>query len=274
MKLSVSNISLPPLKHKAYLGKIRDLGVESIEIAPSRRWKNTWHGLKAKDVQNYRQEIEGAGLTVCGLHSLFFDQPDLSIFGNQKTRERTRSFLIHLSQICRDLGGRTLIFGSPSARNRDQISEIEAFNIAAEFLTELCLKIKPHETVLCMESLPKADTNFLNSVLENLRLLEVVDNNALGLHLDLRAMVSNNEVNNHLISKIVPLLCHVHINSSNLGVFQLEDRLNCKQLLDLLHANFYTGMVSLEQRMVRSDNIIKPIKKSISFIKEIISKHG
>ena len=90
MKLSVSNISLPPLKHKAYLGEIRDLGVESIEIAPSRRWKNTWHGLKAKDVQNYRQEIEGAGLTVCGLHSLFFDQPDLSIFGNQKTRERTR----------------------------------------------------------------------------------------------------------------------------------------------------------------------------------------
>lgn len=273
MKLSVSNISLPPLKHKKYFSKIRDLGVESIEIAPSRKWENTWHGLKAREVHIYRQEIEEAGLKVCGLHSLFFDQPKLSIFGNQKIREQTQSFIIHLSEVCRDLGGKTLIFGSPSARRRNSFSKIDAFKIATEFLNELCHRITPHGTILCMETLPETDTDFLNTVKENLHLLTTLNNNSLGLHLDLRSMVANNELKDHLISKIASILCHVHLNASDLGMFQTQDKLNCKQFLDLLHAHSYSGVISLEQKMTKNGNIIKSIERSISMIKEIISNH-
>ena len=55
------------------------------------------------DVQTYRRLVEDAGLQVAGLHSLFYDQPDLGLFKDSDTRIATLDFLRHLSEVCRDL---------------------------------------------------------------------------------------------------------------------------------------------------------------------------
>ena len=77
MKLASSNIALTTYDHIAQLKPLADMGISGIEIAPSRVWRDTWKGLKASDVSAYRRAIETAGLDVVGLHSLFYDQPDL-----------------------------------------------------------------------------------------------------------------------------------------------------------------------------------------------------
>ena len=107
---AISNIALPAYDHAAELGRLRDLGMEGLEVAPSRVWRDTWHGLTAADVSAYRHAVETAGLRVVGLHSLFFDQPDLGLFKAPEIRRQSLDFLEHLSAVCRDLGGRTLIY--------------------------------------------------------------------------------------------------------------------------------------------------------------------
>src|SRR4051812_18082931 len=119
MRLSISNIALTAFDHLAELSALPALGLSGLEVAPSRVWQDTWHGLKAADVAAYRRNVESAGLRVVGLHSLFWDQRELGLFRDQDTRGRTIDFLAHLSGVCRDLGGRTLIYGSAWARNRN-----------------------------------------------------------------------------------------------------------------------------------------------------------
>ena len=58
MKFAVSNIALPPYSHFKELVKLGKMGLQGIEVAPSRVWKETWKGLSAKMVTQYRADVE------------------------------------------------------------------------------------------------------------------------------------------------------------------------------------------------------------------------
>ena len=60
MRFAVSNIGLPAYDHTSLLGAVRNLGLEGVEVAPSRVWRDTWHGLSGSDVRAYRKAIEDA----------------------------------------------------------------------------------------------------------------------------------------------------------------------------------------------------------------------
>ena len=85
MKLTASNIALSPYKHAEELKSLPNMGLFGLEVAPSRVWKDTWKGLSPKSVEKYRNEVEKAGLSIVGLHSLFYDKPELDILGTQET---------------------------------------------------------------------------------------------------------------------------------------------------------------------------------------------
>ena len=73
------------------------MGFLGLEVAPSRVWKNTWQGLSPKSVERFRIEVENAGLSIVGLHSLFYDKPELGLFRDTETRRLTLDFMVHLS---------------------------------------------------------------------------------------------------------------------------------------------------------------------------------
>ena len=60
--------------------------------------------------------MEAAELEAVGLHSLFFDRPELGLFKDPELRAGSLEFLTHLSAVCRDLGGKTLIWGGGRKR--------------------------------------------------------------------------------------------------------------------------------------------------------------
>ena len=98
-------------------------------------------------------QVENSGLKVIGIHSLFFDQPHLGLFRGPDIRKNTIKFLIHLSNICADLGGKFLVFGSPQARKRDSLSINSADLEAISFFSELSNHIEKHGTYVVIESL-------------------------------------------------------------------------------------------------------------------------
>ena len=259
---AISNIALPAYDHAAELGRLRDLGMEGLEVAPSRVWRDTWHGLTAADVSAYRHAVETAGLKVVGLHSLFFDQPGLGLFKAPEIRRQSLDFLEHLSAVCRDLGGRTLIYGSAPARRRGDLPLEDAYAEAIGFFGDLTRRIDGHGTCFCFEPLGPDEADFINSALDALMVVEAVDNPALRIQLDAKALVANGEAEAATFRAVAPLLVHFHANDPGLAVLGSTGEVDHGAMGRMLGEIGYDGAVSIEQRMVNGDDPLADVARS------------
>jgi sugar phosphate isomerase/epimerase len=266
MKFAISNIALPAYDHANILFYLQEMGLEGIEIAPSRRWYDWWHGLDYGAVEAYRREIEAAGLKTVGLHSLFWNMPDLGLFKNAEYRAKTLDYMEHLSRICRDLGGYTLVYGG--GRKRGRVSSDDAKQETIEFLGELCTRIESHETCYCFEPLGPNDTDFINSALEALEINRVLNHPAFKVQLDAKALVANNEFNIELFESVADQLVHVHANEPDLGVLGSSGDVDHQAMGEMLRHVNYNGYVSIEQRMLNEIDPLPDIAKSAALLTE------
>jgi Sugar phosphate isomerases/epimerases len=199
MDLSVSNIALPEYHHSNELSKLKELGIGGIEVAPSRVWRDTWSGLKVQQVESYRQLLKDRDLEVVGLHSLLYDHKNLGLFGDKVNRNMTIDFLVHLSTVCRDLGGKTLVYGG--GRWRLGLTEEEAFSKTLEFFSDLIPRIESHKTTFCFEPLAPAHSDFINSVNDSIKLVEEIQHPSLRVQLDIGALVQKGELDLNYFSE-------------------------------------------------------------------------
>jgi len=266
MKLAVTNIALTPFDHAEELAKLPALGIEAVEVAPSRAWRDTWKGLRAQDVARYRKTVEDAGLGVVGLHSLFFDQPRLGLFKAPTERAETLDFMEHLSKVCRDLGGRTLIYGG--GRKRGSWSEAAARAETMQFLGELLPRIDGHGTCLCFEPLGPKDTDFINSALDSLALVEKAASPALKVQLDAKALVENEEATLETFEAVRPVLVHFHANQPGLGPLADGGPVDHAAMGDMLRQIGYDGTVTIEQRMTDAADPLAAVAGAAAVLKE------
>lgn len=266
MKFSVSNIALPSYSHFDELVQLGTMGLQGIEVAPSRVWKKTWKGLSAKMVTQYRADVERAGLRIIGLHSLFYDQPNLGLFCSEEYMPETLDFMVHLSSVCRDLGGKQLIYGG--GRNRGNISKYEAFQRTIDFCATLCNRIQTHGTSYCFEPLSPRKSDFINTVEESVTIVETLNNRAFQVQIDAEALAENNEISEKTFLIAQPYLIHVHANEPNFGILGSSGLIDHKAIGGYLRGINYNGFVSIEQKMFNQTDPVSGIATSISFLKE------
>jgi sugar phosphate isomerase/epimerase len=223
-------------------------------------WRDTWQGLTTLEVSDYRRRIESAGLGVVGLHSLFYDQPRLGLFKGKAERVQSLDFLEHLSKVCRDLGGYTLIYGG--GRRRGDLPATEARAEAVDFFGELSARIKDHGTCFCFEPLGPNDSDFINSALESLDIVNEVASPALRVQLDAKALVDNDEVNIETFQAVRPVLVHFHANEPGLGVLGSSAKVDHAALGAMLREIGYEGYVSIEQRMLNATDPLLDVEAS------------
>jgi sugar phosphate isomerase/epimerase len=264
VKFAVSNIALPAYNHRIELSQLASLGLSGLEVAPSRIWQETWLGLSASEVSGYRREVEQAGLSVVGLHSLLFDQPELGLFQDTRTTKRTLDFFTHLSGVCRDLGGKTLIWGG--GRHRGDVPENDAYDEAISFMGELTHRIESHGTCFCFEPLGPADSDFINSVYDSIKIVEAVNHPALKVQLDAKALAENGEVKEAVFCDAAPYITHFHANEPGLGVIGSTGKVPHDQIASFLYKINYSGFVSIEQRMLDAGRALKDIEASYLFL--------
>jgi sugar phosphate isomerase/epimerase len=266
MKFAASNIALPAYDHTRELGQLRQMGLEGIEVAPSRVWRDTWHGLTASDIDTYRRDVEAAGLKVVGLHSLFFDHSELGLFCDKDLRDQTLEYMVHLSALCRDLGGKTLIYGG--GRSRGDIPEEEAYNRTIDFCGMLCERIEAHGTCYCFEPLGPKKMDFINTVDDSLRIVRAIDRSALRLQLDAEGLSDNNEISESTFLAAKPYLVHVHANEPGFGVLGSSGNVDHAAIGAHLRAIDYDGYVSIEQKMIGENAPIEALSESIKILQE------
>lgn len=266
MPFAISNIALPAFDHLRDLAALPALGFSGLEVAPSRVWRDGWDAARA---EAYRRAVEAAGLRVVGLHSLFFDHPELGLFKPPELRARTLEFMVDLSALCRDLGGTTLIYGG--GRRRGDLPADAAQTETRRFLSELLPRIENHGTKLCFEPLGPKDSDFLNSAAECLALVDEIGHPSLGLQLDAKALVENAETGVVTFAAVRGRLDHFHANDPGLmppgSTGAVDHALLGRRLGDI----GYDGWISVEQRLLSEADPLADVARGAAVLQRCYS---
>ncbi len=248
-----------------------ECGYTGIEIAPFTMASDAKE-ITPQQRTEVRRLADAAGLEVVGLHWLLakttgyhLTHPDPAVRG------RTAEYLRELAQLCRDLGGSRMIFGSPLQRNViEGVSYEQAMQYAAAVVTECLPTLEDTGVTLCMEPLGPVEGNFLNTAADTARLIENIGHPQCRLILDCKAMSSEAVPIPELIRRHIGILAHFHANDPNkLGPGFGE--LDFEPIFAALGEVDYRGWVSVEV-FDYSPGIERLAQDSINYMRETLAK--
>jgi len=197
---------------------VRKLGYHGLEIAPFTLAASATEVTPAKRRQT-RQAIEDEGLECVGLHWLFAGPAGLHMTTpDEKTWTHTRDYLSALLDLCRDLGGSVLVLGSPKQRSVIEGQTYSgAWQRAADLLGSVLDKARDLGLTICLEPLSSAETNFVNTVAEGMKMVRQLNHPSLKIHLDVKAMCSEGRPVPDVIRSLqADEIGHFHVNDANL----------------------------------------------------------
>lgn len=198
--------------------KVKQLGYDGLELAPFTLAPSAYD-LSERDLAEIRGVVENHGLEVVGLHWLFTGQENMHTTSpDEKLWRNASDYLARLVEMCSHLGGDVLVIGSPKHRSfpPDQAPN-DAWNRARDLYISVLDKAEDCGVDLCLEPLAPAETNFVNTVEEGLRMVREINHSNFKIHLDMKAMSYEDEAIKTIIRKVpIAKLGHVHVNDPNL----------------------------------------------------------
>ncbi|MFM7243785.1 MAG: sugar phosphate isomerase/epimerase family protein [Planctomycetaceae bacterium] len=162
--------------------------------------------------------IAQAGLDCVGLHWLLAKTEGFHVaHPDADVRGRTVDYLAELARLCHDLGGRVLVFGSPKQRSLlPGVTPHEALDHIHEVFSRLVPVLETTDTVVALEPLSPVETDVLTTAAETCRLIDRIGSPHVRLHLDVKAMASEETPIPEIIVASAPHLEHFHANDVNL----------------------------------------------------------
>lgn len=229
----------------------RELGYTGVEIAPFTLIPGA-ETVDARDVSSERkaevkQLAADLGLEVVGLHWLlaktegfYLTSPDAAV------RQSTTEYFKGLAQLCADLGGKVMVLGSPHQRNLlPGVSYDEAEKYAAEILQAVMPTCADLGVTIALEPLGPAEGDFMLTAESGIQLAKLVDSPHCQLHLDVKAMSSEDKPIADIIRDSRDWTAHFHANDPNLlgpGMGDVE----FAPIFAALQETSYDGWVSVE----------------------------
>ena len=194
----------------------REVGYDGLELAPftlAPRITDLDGGQRAQ----LRQQAADAGIAIVGLHWLLAGTEGLHLTApDEAVRTRTADYIVALGEATRDLGGDLMVFGSPKQRSlMPGVTWEQGFDYAVETFRRAIHKVADAGVTICMEPLGPAETDFINTCEEGLRLVDAVGHPNFVLHLDVKAMSTEGRPITDLIRGYVPHTGHFHANDPN-----------------------------------------------------------
>lgn len=247
MKLAICNETFQDWPFDKAFQYARDLGYTGIEIAPF-TMNNNAYDISPDERAKVRSQVEAAGLEMIGLHWLLaFTEGYYLTSPDETVRKKTAEYLSELARLCRDLGGRVLVLGSPKQRNLEPIgiSHEEGMQHAADCIGRALPAFEETGTVLAIEPLGPEEGDFLNKTEQGIELIKMIDAPCVRLHLDVKAMSSEERLIPDIIRASAPYVVHFHANDANrrgpgMGA------INFVPILAALREIDYQGWVSVE----------------------------
>jgi sugar phosphate isomerase/epimerase len=262
MKRAVSNLFLPAFDHYAYLHCLADRGIEGLEIAPFHTWPCAQQAISTSDVKIYRRAAEVSNLQIIGLHSLTVEPLEIAQLDTGSYRARTLAQFTHLSNVCRDLGGRSLII---EKRTRGGLSKRAGWIVFRNFMEELLDQVAPHGTVFCLAPEGQGESDFCAIPRETFMLANSIDDDAYGIHLSTRGLTVDGRTGHRDFCESRGRVELFHIeepNRAELGTAKVIDHADLR--VHLL-ASGYKGWISVVQNVGNAIERLGSLERGLSF---------
>ena len=196
--------------------------------------------------RDHGQTARLSGLEIVGLHALLGGRPELDIFGDADIRHHTVRHLVHLSETCRDLGGRTLVLDSRWARGMERK---DAFLQCRAFLEKLLPQIEGHGTVLCFAPLAAEEGDFCRLARELFMLANALDHVSFGLHIATAAFAANGETGHRNFAARRGRLDHVHVDEPGRVALGVQRQGRSRRRAPPPERDLLQGLLSVVQRL-------------------------
>jgi sugar phosphate isomerase/epimerase len=271
MKFSICNEIFQGWKLEAAMAFARGCGYDAIELAPFTLAKHVTD-ISAPERGRVRECAARAGLGISGIHwvlaqteGMHLTHPDAAVRG------RTARYFCELVDFCADLGGETIVVGSPKQRNViEGVSFDQAWQWATGTFQDAVRRAGERGVTLCLEPLAPAETNFINTAAEAIRFIRQFDSPNFKIILDVKAMSSESRPIPQIIRESWPHFAYFHANDANLKGpgFGAVDY---GPIAAALRAVGYDGVVSVE--VFTFDEGAEAIaRQSIRYLREVFQK--
>jgi sugar phosphate isomerase/epimerase len=223
-----------------------DCGYTGIEIAPFTLAQYVTE-ITPQQRAEVRRAADAAGLEIIGLHWLLAKTEGFHVTSaDAGQRQRTADYLAELARCCAELGGTLMVFGSPQQRNLPPgVDRQQGMRHAEEVFFRLLPELEETGVTVALEPLGPEETNFLVTTAEAVELVQRIGSPQVRLHLDCKAMATEDTPICELIRQHRRLLAHFHANDPNRqgpGFGQLDFR----PIFQMLGEIDYPGWVSVE----------------------------
>lgn len=249
----MSNIAWTVAEERAVAPRLHAWGVDGVEVAPSRHWPDL-STVSDRDVASYRNFWLDHGLVVSSMQALLYGRPDLTMFEDAATRERTLAYLRHAVRIGSGLRAQVLVFGSPRNRRRGDLPTPGALGIATDFFRSLGDYAVDRGVTIGIEANPtEYDCDFLTTNAEVTTFVTRVGHPGIVHHVDVGGTILTNEALDLVVRDACPL-AHVHASEphlSGLGQHETAHRTMAAALAGVGYANW----VSIEMRRDEGDPV-------------------
>ena len=224
----------------------RSAGYDAMEIAPFTLASRVTE-ISSADRRGIRESASRAGISISGIHwvlarteGMHLNHPDETV------RVRTSSYLCALVDFCADLGGRTMVVGSPKQRDvLEGISFPQAWVWASDTFRECIQGAERRGVTVCLEPLAPSETNFINTAAEAVRFVRANGSPNFKIILDVKAMCSEAKPIPQIIRESWPHFAYFHANDRNLkgpGFGEVDYR----PIAAALRSVGYGGTISVE----------------------------
>lgn len=226
--------------------RIRAIGYEGIEIAPF-TLSETPAAISVDQRRQYRGIMASEGLRFVGLHWLMVAPKRLHVTTpDAALRERSWQHIRDLVDLCADLGGGVMVFGSPKQRCTTGGSTVaEARARFQDGLSEVSEHAMESEVTLLVEALPADQSDVVETLAEAVEIVKAIGSPAIRTMFDTHNAVDEKEPHAVLVDRYFEYISHVHVNEMNGGHPGTADY-DFKPVLEVLKRRGYCGWVSLE----------------------------
>ena len=246
----------------------KKVGYDGIEIAPFTIAKSVTE-ISAEARQQIRQTAKKVGIEISGIHWVLVQTEGLHLtHPDPLVRSRTDRYFCDLVDFCADIGGKTIVVGSPKQRSLiEGVSHEQAWKWATEVFRESVMKAEQRAVTICFEPLASAETDFINTAEHAIRFTQQLNSPHFKIILDVKAMCSEAKSIPQIIRESWPNFAYFHANDKNLKGPGFGD-VDFKPIAAALKEVGYEGFVSVEVfKFEEGAEVIAT--KSIEYLKKV-----
>lgn len=265
MRISISNIAWDVSYDEQICDILQHHGIDAIDIAPGKYFSD-FSDASVGHIARVRSWWAERGIEIIGMQSLLYGTQGLNLFSEVDVQQR---MLDHLQEVCRigdGLNARRLVFGSPRNRDRNGLSDEQAFEKATLFFHQLAEVAQRHAVTICLEPNPECyGSNFMTTSAETAAVVEAVAHPAIKMQFDTGALSINDENPSTICSEFRGLIGHVHASEPQLvpvGTGATDHPASAAALRNFLP----DSPVAIEMLTNSSDDPIAALEASVEYV--------